>query len=112
MRDEFVLWTLESDLVSMAAVGCAAAGVSRIGPVYNPTDRPRERAASTAVTAAAAASGPQEAPTKVVLFIDLANPVSNVIYQRIGFQAGQRFGTHQFQRAQVAPHGNAPHQMP
>ena len=36
LGDEFVLWTLESDLVSMAAVRSPAAGVSRIGPVYTP----------------------------------------------------------------------------
>ena len=62
----------------------AAAGVSRIGPVYNPTDR-RGHGYGSAVTAAAAAWALRGAD-KVVLFIDLANPVSNVIYQRIGFR--------------------------
>ena len=36
LGDEFVLWTLESDLASMAAVRSPAAGVSRIGPVHTP----------------------------------------------------------------------------
>ena len=72
-----------SDLVSMAAVRSPAAGVSRIGPVYTPTDR-RGHGYGSAVTAAAAAWALRGAD-EVVLF-NLANPVSNVIYQCIGFR--------------------------
>jgi RimJ/RimL family protein N-acetyltransferase len=40
----------------------------------------------SAVTAAAAELGLRNGVDDVVLFADLANPVSNAIYQRIGFE--------------------------
>jgi predicted GNAT family acetyltransferase len=83
--DEFVLWTLPSGPVSLAAVRPAAAGVSRIGPVYTPITE-RGHGYGSAVTAAAAAWAREHGADDVVLFTDLANPTSNTIYQRIGFQ--------------------------
>lgn len=41
----------------------------------------------SAVTAAAADLALRRGVTDVVLFADLANPTSNAIYQRIGFEA-------------------------
>ncbi len=85
LGDELLLWTLDGDAVSMAGVRAPVAGVSRIGPVYTPPDR-RNHGYGSAVTAAAAAWARQAGAQHVVLFTDLANPVSNAIYQRIGFQ--------------------------
>ncbi len=83
--DEFVLWTLASGPVSLAAVRPPVAGVSRIGPVYTPNAE-RGRGYGSAVTAAAALWALEHGADDVLLFTDLANPISNTIYQRIGFQ--------------------------
>jgi predicted GNAT family acetyltransferase len=61
------------------------ADVSRIGPVYTPTDR-RGNGYGSAVTAAAALWAREHGAQDVVLFTDVANPTSNAIYQRIGFE--------------------------
>ncbi|MBV8349931.1 MAG: GNAT family N-acetyltransferase [Mycolicibacterium sp.] len=85
LGDEYLLWTVQDRRVSMAAVRSPVAGVSRIGPVYTPTAE-RGRGYGSAVTAAAALWGRQHGADDVVLFADVANPTSNHIYQRIGFQ--------------------------
>jgi predicted GNAT family acetyltransferase len=59
--------------------------VSRIGPVYTAPDQ-RGHGYGSAVTAAAADLALSNGVADVVLFADLANPVSNAIYQRIGFE--------------------------
>jgi predicted GNAT family acetyltransferase len=73
--------------VSMAPLHPAVASMSRIGPVFTPTTR-RGQGYGSAVTAAAAHHAlSQGGPAQhVVLFADLANPVSNTIYQRLGFE--------------------------
>ena len=83
--DRFVLWDVDGTLVSMAMLRAAAADVSRIGPVFTPLDR-RGNGYGSAVTAAAADLAHRSGTPDVVLFADLANPVSNAIYQRIGFE--------------------------
>ena len=80
-----MLWTLDDRPVSMAMLRAPAAGVSRIGPVYTPPAS-RERGFGSAVTAAAARLAHCSGIREVVLFADLANPVSNAIYRRIGFE--------------------------
>jgi len=84
--DRFVLWTVDGEPVSMAMLRAPAADVSRIGPVFTPAER-RARGYGSAVTAAAAELAHRTGTADVVLFADLANPVSNAIYQRIGFEA-------------------------
>ena len=83
--DRFVLWTVAGQPVSMAMVRAPVAGVSRIGPVYTPDDQ-RGRGYGSAVTAAASRAALDAGAAGVVLFADLDNPVSNSIYQRIGFE--------------------------
>jgi hypothetical protein len=84
--DRFILWVLGGVPASMAMLRAPAAGVSRIGPVFTPVGR-RGNGYGSAVTAAAAELGLRDGVADVVLFADLANPVSNAIYQRIGFEA-------------------------
>jgi predicted GNAT family N-acyltransferase len=84
--DRFVLWEADGTPVSMAMLRAPAADVSRIGPVFTPCDR-RGRGYGSAVTAAAADLAHRSGTPDVVLFADLANPTSNGIYQRIGFEA-------------------------
>jgi predicted GNAT family acetyltransferase len=83
--DRFVLWIVDGAPASMAMLRAPAAGVSRIGPVFTPRGR-RGRGYGSAVTAAVADLARHSGVTDVVLFADLANPTSNAIYQRIGFE--------------------------
>ncbi|CAM5545444.1 hypothetical protein GCM10010329_27210 [Streptomyces spiroverticillatus] len=71
--------------VSMAGVTPPAAGMVRVSLVYTPPELRGNRyaAAVTAdVSAAAVAAGVGE----VLLFADTANPLSNRIYQRLGYE--------------------------
>ena len=83
--DQFLLWIVDGLPVSMAMLRAPAAGVSRIGPVFTPMDR-RGNGYGSAITAAAAALARSRGVDDVVLFADLANPTSNGIYQKIGFE--------------------------
>jgi RimJ/RimL family protein N-acetyltransferase len=84
--DRFVVWDIDGTPVSMAMLRAPAADVSRIGLVFTPPDR-RGNGYGSAVTAAASDLAHRSGTSDVVLFADLANPVSNAIYQRIGFEA-------------------------
>jgi GNAT superfamily N-acetyltransferase len=83
--DRFTLWVVDGTPVSMAMLRAPAAGVSRIGPVFTPGDC-RGHGYGSAVTAAASEVARRNRVKDVVLFADLANPVSNAIYRRIGFE--------------------------
>ncbi|MCV7279109.1 GNAT family N-acetyltransferase [Mycolicibacterium flavescens] len=83
--DVYVVWDVDHAPVSTAVLRAAAAGVSRIGPVYTPEPH-RRHGYGSAVTAAAAAIALDRGDDGVVLFTDLANPTSNAIYRRIGFR--------------------------
>lgn len=81
------LWTDESGLpVSLAGVSRPVCGVARVGPVFTPAAS-RCRGYGSAVTARASKAAFEEGAEHVVLYTDLANPVSNSIYQRIGYLA-------------------------
>ena len=79
------LWEVRGEPVSLAGLTRRVAGMVRVGPVYTPPER-RGYGYASAVTAevsrAALAAGAEE----VLLYTDLANPVSNSIYQRIGYR--------------------------
>jgi RimJ/RimL family protein N-acetyltransferase len=82
-----ILWRVAGEPVAFAAVGRPVEGaMSRIGPVYTPAEF-RGRGYGSAVTAAAARWALERGAEHVVLFTDLANPVSNSIYRRLGFRA-------------------------
>jgi predicted GNAT family acetyltransferase len=81
----FVLWYVDGTPVSTAMLRLPAAGVSRIGPVFTPRDQ-RGNGYGSAVTAAAVQLAHRGGTPDVVLFADLANPTSNAVYQRIGFE--------------------------
>ncbi len=80
-----LLWDVDGAPASIAMLGAPIAGVTRIGPVYPPTEL-RGRGYGSAVTAAAARYALGDGAVEVVLFADLSNAVSNSIYQRIGFE--------------------------
>jgi GNAT superfamily N-acetyltransferase len=75
----------EERLYRLGELRAPAAGVSRIGPVFTPLAE-RGHGYGSAVTAAAADLAGRSGTPDVVLFADLANPTSNAIYQRIGFE--------------------------
>jgi RimJ/RimL family protein N-acetyltransferase len=81
-----MLWESGSRPVSMAGLTRQVAGVTRIGPVYTPPEL-RGRGYGGAITAAVSQAALGRGAADVVLFTDLANPVSNALYQRLGYRA-------------------------
>ncbi|MGH8979808.1 MAG: GNAT family N-acetyltransferase [Acidimicrobiales bacterium] len=79
------VWIDGGEPVSMAARSAPAAGVSRVGPVFTSPDA-RRRGYGAAVTAAVTRAAIDAGAEEVVLYTDLANPVSNSIYQTIGYR--------------------------
>jgi GNAT superfamily N-acetyltransferase len=78
------LWTVDGQPVAYAAARGPAAGMARIGPVYTPPEQ-RGHGYGAAATVAATAWALDAGATRVVLFTDLANPISNRLYPRVGF---------------------------
>ncbi len=80
-----MLWEHTGQPLAWASASAPVAGMSRIGPVYTPP-RYRGHGYGSAVTAAAAGWAQQARTKHVILHTDLANPISNAIYPRIGFR--------------------------
>lgn len=80
-----LLWEVGDEPVAWASASPPVAGMSRIGPVYT-SPAHRGRGYGRAVTAAAADCAARAGARHVVLFTDLANPVTNAIYPRLGFR--------------------------
>ncbi len=80
------LWEAGGEPVSMAGLTRPAAGQVRVGPVYTPPAH-RGRGYGGAVTAAVSQAARDAGAAEVVLFTDLANPTSNALYQRLGYEA-------------------------
>jgi len=79
------VWEDESgQAVHFSGVSRPAYGVARIGPVYTPGDRRGRGYAGATVAAASRVLLDQGA--RVCLFTDQANPVSNALYERLGFR--------------------------
>jgi predicted GNAT family acetyltransferase len=78
------IWKLDSRPVALVGHSRMVAGVVRIGPVYTP---PQERGHGYATIATAAVSRRQLAAGahSCMLYTDLANPISNHIYAKIGY---------------------------
>ncbi|MCO6009779.1 GNAT family N-acetyltransferase [Actinoallomurus purpureus] len=79
------IWERDGIPVALAGRTRMVAGMVRIAPVYTPSEHRRHgygAAATAAVSQAAVDAGAEE----VVVFADLANPGSNTIHRRIGYQ--------------------------
>ncbi|MFC4062536.1 GNAT family N-acetyltransferase [Planomonospora corallina] len=84
-REELVLWEDRGRPVACAAFSAPIAAMSRIGPVYTPPEF-RGRGYGEAVTRAATGAAQDAGAAEVLLFTDLANQVSNSVYQAIGYR--------------------------
>lgn len=78
------IWEVDGEPAHLTALNPPSFGVARIGPVYTPPDR-RGRGYAGA-TVAALTARVLEAGDVPCLFTDLANPVSNALYARIGYE--------------------------
>lgn len=79
------VWEAGGEPAAIAGATRQVAGMVRIGPVYTPPGL-RGRGYGSAVTAAASRRLLAAGVEDVLLYTDLANPVSNSIYQRIGYR--------------------------
>ena len=81
----YTLWERAGQPVSLAGLTRQVAGQVRVGPVYTPPGQ-RGRGYGGAVTWAISQAARDAGAAQVVLFTDLANPTSNGLYQRLGYQ--------------------------
>ena len=82
LPDDVMLWEIGGVPVAIATRSRPAHGMVRIQHVYTPPER-RGHGFAGAVTAAAARTADA---AEIVLYTDLANPTSNGLYRRLGFQ--------------------------
>ena len=79
------VWEAGGQPVSLAGLTRPSAGQVRVGPVYTPPGS-RGQGFGGAVTAAVSQAALDAGVAEVLLYTDLANPTSNALYQRLGFQ--------------------------
>jgi predicted GNAT family acetyltransferase len=79
------IWESGGVPVALAGTHRPAAGTVRVGPVYTPPEH-RRRGYGGAATAAVCRAALDSGAENVVLFTDQANPASNSLYQRLGFE--------------------------
>jgi uncharacterized protein len=79
------LWEAEGEPVSVAGFGGATPSGIRIGPVYTPPEL-RGHGYASALVAAVSTERLAAGRRFCFLYTDLANPISNRIYERIGYE--------------------------
>ena len=87
---DLVVWELDGEAVSMAAVSRRTPWSSSIGFVYTPPEL-RGRGFASAVTAALSQRELDAGQRWCSLFTDQANPTSNHIYADIGYEPKAEF---------------------
>lgn len=97
------LWEVDGAPVSIAGITRPAGGMVRIAPVYTPSGL-RGNGYAGAVTGEVSRAALYAGAGEVLLFADLANPTSNGVYQRLGFEPVEDRVTLRFVPA--PPHGN------
>ncbi|MFE3516304.1 GNAT family N-acetyltransferase [Streptomyces sp. NPDC059166] len=85
-RGGLTVWEADGAVVSMAGVSRKIADSVRVSVVYTPPEH-RGRGYAAAVTAEVSGAARAEGAAEVLLFTDLANPTSNGVYLRIGYEA-------------------------
>jgi uncharacterized protein len=81
---QFWVWE-DPQPVSMAALTAPVAGVTRVQAVYTPPQQRNHGYAAACVAPITAMTRGEG--TRCILYTDLANPVSNSVYRRIGYRA-------------------------
>lgn len=85
-RGEIRLWrTADGIPAAMAALSAPIEGMSRISLVYTPQEHRRHGYAG-ALTTELAQTALDAGTEQILLITDLANPTSNALYQRLGFE--------------------------
>ena len=79
------LWEVDSEIASLAGFGGPTPNGIRVGPVHTPPAL-RGRGYGTAVTAGVSRLLLERGHRFCFLYTDLANPTSNAIYVRIGYE--------------------------
>jgi len=79
-----VVWEAGGRPVALAGWRKPRARASWVGPVWTPPDQ-RGHGYGSAVTSAATLAALRAGARDVCLYTDLANPVSNAVYARIGY---------------------------
>jgi len=87
---DLLVWRAHGETVSMVRARPSSAGVGVVNDVYTPPAHRGRGYASAAVAAASAGMLAQGFP-RCALFTDLANPISNRIYQRVGYTPAADF---------------------
>lgn len=80
----FVVWDRDGQATSLAGYGTPTPNGIRVGPVYTPPELRRNGYASALVGEMTATLLRRH--RFCFLFTDLANPTSNAIYQRVGYE--------------------------
>lgn len=78
------VWEVDGEPVNLTAANAAAYGTARIGPVFTPAEHRGHGYAGAAVARVSRLILDEDA--RPCLFTDQANPVSNRIYQRLGYE--------------------------
>jgi len=84
-RGGITVWEAAGSPVSMAGLSLAVAGMVRVTAVYTPPER-RGQGFAGAVTHEVSRAARQAGAEEVLLYTDLANPVSNALYPRLGYR--------------------------
>ena len=93
------MWEDGGEVVALAAFGSPTPGGTRIGPVYTPPGR-RRRGYATSLVAALSAWLLEHGRRRCYLYTDLANPTSNAIYRRIGYEQVAESAEYAYERAE------------
>ena len=72
----------------MAGRTQVTAGICKVAPVYTPPQQ-RGHGYGTAATAAVTRQAIETGAPEVLLFTDATNPVTNSIYQRLGYRPAE-----------------------
>ena len=84
-RDRIFVWEHDGQIVSIATARQPTPHGIRVGYVYTPPER-RRRGYASAITAAVTQRMFDEGFELCFLYTDMANPTSNAIYQRVGYE--------------------------
>lgn len=84
-RSPLWVWTADGEPVSLAGIGRPTPSGERIGPVYTPPPH-RGRGYAGALVCQLTARAFERRRSHVFLFTDATNPVSNALYERLGYR--------------------------